>query len=338
MAYKKKKEVAYQDKTVAKENLPFPIVYYPGFYGSFFGFRKTDKSPIILCSCSFVAVENYIKLRLMSKPGLNIDQTKNFILSSSDFPLELIEDLMKKYVPNNKKIIESLTFENKLCHECNKKVPNYFYCHEMYGGPFRQNFGWYINKQEFEWGIDSHEPLILTESCPQEVLELMEIRPSEYQQMIDELIRKKRDAELFKLRKKYSRQYRKICNIVEDQVRIKFGHKKVGEAWSSETILYYIVKSLFPDLTIEKHYRDDFLSGQELDIFIKEKKLGIEYQGIQHFEPISHWGGEEALKELKKRDKIKKEKCLVAGVSLVYFYYNEDLNDELVLAKLKKYI
>jgi len=32
-----------------------------------------------------------------------------------------------------------------------------------------------------------------------------------------------------------------------------------------------------------RHYRPDFLQGLELDIFIDELKIGMEYQGIQHF-------------------------------------------------------
>jgi len=34
------KEIAFRDNTVAKEQLPLPIVLYPGFYGTFFGFKK----------------------------------------------------------------------------------------------------------------------------------------------------------------------------------------------------------------------------------------------------------------------------------------------------------
>lgn len=76
----------------------------------------------------------------------------------------------------------------------------------------------------------------------------------------------------------------------------------------------------------------------ELDVFIKELNIGIEYQGIQHFKPVKHWGGEEALKKLPVRDSRKKKRCRSFGVDLVYFGYAEDLSDDLVLNRLKKHV
>lgn len=38
------KDIAFKDDTVAEEEkLPFSVVLYPGFYGTFFGFKK-DKN------------------------------------------------------------------------------------------------------------------------------------------------------------------------------------------------------------------------------------------------------------------------------------------------------
>jgi hypothetical protein len=134
------------------------------------------------------------------------------------------------------------------------------------------------------------------------------------------------------------RQEQTIWNIIESEVRQKFGHKKVGEAWTSETILYNIVCSLFPGARIYRHYRPDFLQGLELDIFIDDFKLAIEYQGIQHFEPIEHWGGERSLRELEERDKQKKRICDSLRIRLIYFTYDEDLSNDLVFSKLKDHL
>ena len=76
----------------------------------------------------------------------------------------------------------------------------------------------------------------------------------------------------------------------------------------------------------------------ELDIFIKELALGIEYQGIQHFKPVSDWGGPIALKQLQRRDRKKKEICDGIGVDLIYFRYDEDLSNGLVRRRLREYI
>ena len=131
---------------------------------------------------------------------------------------------------------------------------------------------------------------------------------------------------------------RKINTLIENEVREKFGHKKVGEAWTSETILYYIITSLYPDKKIHRHFRPDFLNGLELDIFIEELNLGIEYQGIQHFEPVKYWGGKEAFEKLKKRDKIKEKLCRELGITLIYFTYLDELSEEFVLQEIKNSI
>jgi hypothetical protein len=153
---------------------------------------------------------------------------------------------------------------------------------------------------------------------------------------------RERYSELFReaheIDKKVSKHHRKINNVIENEVRRKFGHKKVGEAWTSETILYYIVKKLYPDYTIHRHYRPDFLEGLELDIYIEDIKVGIEYQGIQHYKPVKHWGGEEALKKVKARDRKKKKICDGLDIPIVYFEHDEGLSDELVLNKLEMHV
>ncbi len=332
-----RKEIAYKENIITKENLPLPVVLYPGFYGAFFGFRKKEDSPIILCSCSKEAIKNYLRFRLSKLIPLNSNHTRMFVLDSMYFPRALINTLMKHGIQNSYKVINYLVFESNLCHECNGAVPKYRYCHEMYGGAFKQNYGWYINKQAYEFGVKPISNRIIPEICPQEILELIKLDPIETPKHYQELA-KTNLAEADRLMKELEKQNRQIWNIIENKVRQKFGYKKIGESWTSETILYYIIQSLFPDKTVLRHYRPNFLQGLELDIFIQELKVGIEYQGIQHFEPVEHWGGIEALQKLKIRDKKKRDICSSLGIYLVYFKYNEGLNNDLVLAKLKRHI
>lgn len=334
------KEIAFKNSTVAKEQLPLPIVLYPGFYGTFFGFKKNkNNSQIFFCSCSKEPIENYLNLRLLKEVPKNSDPNRMFILDSKHFHLEVVESLCKKKnIPNNHKIIQHLNFENKLCHECNKIIPSYRYCHEMYGVTFKQNYGWYINKQSYEWGIGPLSFRYLPDACPEELVILLG------DENIKKAIKKEQEfslanqyLEAIEQRKIISKHHRKIKNVIENEVRRKFGHKKVGEAWTSETILYYIVQTLFPDKTILRHYHPDFLEGLEIDIFIKDLNIGIEYQGIQHYRPIKHWGGKESLYKLRKRDQRKKKICDKLGVKLIYFDYNEELSNDFVLTRIKKY-
>jgi hypothetical protein len=73
------KEVAFKDYTVTKENLPFPIVFYPGFYGAFFGFSESNNSSVLFCSCAEEAIQNYIRFRLCTPIPANSDPTRCFI-------------------------------------------------------------------------------------------------------------------------------------------------------------------------------------------------------------------------------------------------------------------
>jgi len=323
----KSKSIAYRDGTIERENLPYPIVLYPGFYGAFFGFQEKENSPIWLCACAKEAIENYVRIRLSAPIPNNLDPRRMFILDKMYFPLALVEALMKNGAPNNERIVDGLLFRSGLCHECNGVTPKLRYCVEMYGATFKQTYGWYINKQAFEWGLDPIMPLrCLEDKCPLEVRELFDEELKHHSAY--EILTSKA------LNKKWQKQERTIMNVVENTVREKFGAKRIGEAWVTETILYYMVESLVNEKQVLRHYRPDFLEGLELDIFIPHLNLGIEYQGLQHFEPVSHWGGEEAFERTRERDIRKKHLCTLNNVRLVYFSYNEQITEELVKVRL----
>lgn len=108
--------------------------------------------------------------------------------------------------------------------------------------------------------------------------------------------------------------------------------------WSNERTLFEIIRDLFPDETIFFHYRPKWLYNLELDIYINDYNLGIEYQGIQHFKPLAHWGGEKGFIERRLHDLQKKSLCAQNKVSLVYFYFNENITYDLVIERLLPYI
>ena len=330
------KQVASQDGIVSTEQLTYPIVHYPGFYGAFFAFQESESTPLYFCSCSYEAIKNYISTR-NGYTAKNVNPTRNFILDSMYFPLRIITDLMKLNL-TPEKVLENLRFKQNLCHECNKVIPSYSYCVDMYGSAFTQNYGWYINKQCYEYGITPISGYVFKEACPLEILEHYTLDPKEYFPKMQEHHKKLEFDEARNLGKQYARQTRIIMNLVEDEVRQKFGHKKIGEGWTSETILYQIICSLFPNCKILRHYRPKILEGLEFDIYIENLNLAIEYQGIQHYEPVEHWGGEDAFLGLQERDEKKKKIAASLKIPIVYFHYDENLNNEIVLAKLDMYI
>jgi hypothetical protein len=331
------KPIAYQDGTTSTESLPLPRVLYPGHYGTFFGFQEAEGAPIYMCSCTYGAIESYLRFRLLRPIPQYSDGRRVFVLDSLTFPSALVESLMNKGIRSGNAVLEHVQFEDKICHECNRQTPSYRYCHEMYGGVFKQTYGWYINKQAYEYGVHPIANTILPEICPQEILDLLEVDPNSFSEYRRQLVEQDPYG-AYELDKRFGKQTRWVWRVIENEVRQRFGHKGVGEAWTSETILYYVVRSLLPGRTILRHHRPDFLEGLELDIYIPELRIGIEYQGIQHYKPIQHWGGEEALTKLQERDSRKREICKRLDVKLIYFTYGEDLSQEFVYSRLRSHV
>ncbi|MCH8012904.1 MAG: hypothetical protein IIA61_13320 [Candidatus Marinimicrobia bacterium] len=174
-------------------------------------------------------------------------------------------------IKNAEEIFNYILFKDNLCHVCNNKIPNYYYCHEMYGSLFKQNYGWYINKKGEEWGI-SHGFYIfhLSKECPSEITDQTDITNRDYilykniRNSSNASISEKRNANIMIVR--FNQQ---VWKIVENEVRSELGYKKIGEGWTHETMLFKMICSLFPQFKVEHHLRPKWLNGQELDIYIQ---------------------------------------------------------------------
>lgn len=73
---------------------------------------------------------------------------------------------------------------------------------------------------------------------------------------------------------------------------------QANNKWISEELVYRLTKKLFKDYKVVYQMRPFFLrsktTGAQLsyDIFISGLNVAIEYQGIQHFQPVEFFGGE----------------------------------------------
>jgi len=65
------------------------------------------------------------------------------------------------------------------------------------------------------------------------------------------------------------------------------------------------------------------------NFYIPEKNICIEFDGIQHFKPVKHFGGEDEFKLTQKRDKIKNKYCKDNNIKLLRIKYNENINKSL---------
>lgn len=74
--------------------------------------------------------------------------------------------------------------------------------------------------------------------------------------------------------------------------------------------------------TFEEQQTFDWLTDvghMYLDFFIPEYGVAVECQGIQHFVPYEFWGGYESLREMQRRDTLKKRLCREHGIEIIYF-------------------
>ncbi len=122
----------------------------------------------------------------------------------------------------------------------------------------------------------------------------------------------------------------------ENEIRDLLGIPHIGEGWVSERELLNIVKDIFPENEVIHQASPEWLGRQRLDIFIPEPKLAIEYQGQQHYKPVSLFGGEEGFLQTQERDKLKARLCAGNGIRLIFFRYDETINRKLVETRIKR--
>lgn len=96
---------------------------------------------------------------------------------------------------------------------------------------------------------------------------------------------------------------------------------KVKARWTSEYNLYEIVQSLFPDAIYQYHSK--WLKHQSIDVYIPSIRVGLEYQGIQHYQPIEHFGGKGSFIARVELDARKRKLCLENGVRLIEIKYDQ---------------
>lgn len=122
----------------------------------------------------------------------------------------------------------------------------------------------------------------------------------------------------------------------ENIVRVEDGVPRIGEGWVSEAVLKHIVAQALEPLGYEVRHRvrPEWLGGLELDIYVPDLSLALEYMGEQHYFPVERFGGEEGLRLVKDRDRRKAEICKKRGVALLLFRYDEPLTSEYVFQRL----
>jgi len=92
--------------------------------------------------------------------------------------------------------------------------------------------------------------------------------------------------------------------------------KKV-KGFLNKHLINYSIQNRFNDCLNHEGYRIPF------DFYIPKCRTAIEFDGIQHFQPVEHFGGLESYNRLKINDKIKQDYCEDNYINLIRIRYDQ---------------
>jgi hypothetical protein len=312
---------------IQERALQSPWVQYPQHYGTVFRFGSSVAGPFRFCVCARRAVTNIARLNEQYPRHRNADPLRMAILDTLLVPKAAAAETIGWKVAD----IDRLEYSDAVCHRCSRIPPTLRWCHEMYGDPWNQAYGWFPYLAALEGGVDPwHISRHLADEVPTDVAEdLKEYLPlaeREHHLLFNSPDRLA-SPELKPLRRDMQTLKSRVMRYFTSEARVAFGFARVGEGWVSETMLFRAIQSLLPSARLIRHFRPPWLEGLELDIFLPELNVGIEYQGEQHSTPVEHWGGAGALARQKERDRRKRELCGLAGCRLIEIWQGTQLNE-----------
>lgn len=108
-----------------------------------------------------------------------------------------------------------------------------------------------------------------------------------------------------------------------------FGCAQCAESKGEKEINNFLLtkKIIFEKQKTFKECKDKRLL--KFDFFLPAFNMCIEFDGIQHFEPIKQFGGEKEYLNIKKRDKIKTNYCKKHNIKLIRIKYSDIISKKL---------
>ena len=117
-----------------------------------------------------------------------------------------------------------------------------------------------------------------------------------------------------------------LQRAAENALREDIGLPQVGQGWVGETRLFVELRNAL-DTEVVQHGVPDGFGQQHFDVWIPAWRVGVEYQGLQHFEPVEFFGGEEAFKQTIERDRQKQSKAERLDIEIVYVQAGYELDE-----------
>jgi hypothetical protein len=292
------------NKFVIESGLPLKGVHYPpARLGMLFAFSDPSDSVPYLCSCSKAVLETLRDINNLPDLFSTIRQATPYVADSliaraKSLSLDECEEL----------------FRDEICHACSKTFPSLMSSAYEHGSFTYRWLYWYEKQECFINGFDypSYKP---AKGRPLDEF-------TEHLEVVSALNTPSFEIEAHKKARD------RISSLLHLLLKERFQIQSMGGSSHAEITILKMVKELLPDLKIVHHFRPDWLNGLEIDIWIPDLNIGIEYQGEQHYHPIEIWGGDVGLKDLQIRDARKKKLCKELGVKLIEIKYDQKISKD----------
>ena len=297
------------NEIVIESGLPLKVVHYPpSRLGMIFAFSEVEESVPYLCDCSKVILETIRALK-------GLPNLYSALLVSAPY---IPGSVMQRVKLGTDKDIDQL-FRIEICHACCKVFPSLMSSAYEHGSFIFRWLYWYEKQECYLQGFDYPSFKAIPSRVEDEFTEYLKISAT-------------LNTPSFS-KPTYSKARDRIRSLLSLLVKERFEIESLGGSSHAEITILKMVKELLPTQKIISHFRPDWLNRLEIDIWIPEMNIGIEYQGEQHYHPIEIWGGEVGLKDLQIRDSRKRKICKERGVRLIEIKYDEAISKS-SLAKL----
>jgi hypothetical protein len=136
----------------------------------------------------------------------------------------------------------------------------------------------------------------------------------------------------------YVNQLMRSRDLDERTARAEVQQQLGLSRWIREAELYQVIKRIFPDDLVLREASPPWLGRQRLDVFLPQRNIALEYQGEQHYQPVSVFGGSDALVRTIERDALKKRLCEENSVELVYVRFSDPITTSSLKHRLRRFL
>jgi len=122
-----------------------------------------------------------------------------------------------------------------------------------------------------------------------------------------------------------------IWEITPNAILRGVGCPGCKQSKGKEIILNYLKEN---NIKFEPQYTFNGCKNKQVlhfDFYLPELNMCVEYDGIQHYKSVEHFGGEERLKYTKQNDKIKNKYCKENDIKMLRIAYTQFKNIENIL-------